>query len=208
MFTGIIESVSPIIGIRSSGSKRYLKLKRPELFSQIKEGSSIACDGICLTVISLDANSFEVELMAETLKKSTAINWQIGSKLNLERALRVGDRLDGHWVQGHVDGILKIKQIKKKEHTPYLHFSYPKQDSSLLVPQGSICLNGVSLTLAELTDSSFAVALIGHTWQNSNLSLLAVGSYVNVEYDILGKYMLRQDKLPKISKEWLNDQGF
>ena len=94
------------------------------------------------------------------------------------------------------------------DQTPYLYFSYPKKDALLLVPQGSISLNGVSLTLAELSNSSFAVALIGHTLQNSNLSLLSVGAKVNVEYDVLGKYILRKEEIAQISKEWLHEQGF
>ena len=208
MFTGIIEAISPIISLNDKGGKRYLKLQRPPSFENIKEGDSIACDGICLTVISLDKSSFEVELMAETLKKSTAASWKIGSKINLERALRVGDRLDGHWVQGHVDSVLTLKQIRTIDQTPYYYFNYPKEDAELLVPQGSICLNGVSLTLAELNPTSFAVALIGHTLQNSNLSLLSVGAKVNVEYDILGKYILRKQQLKPISEEWLHEQGF
>ena len=208
MFTGIIEAISPIISLNDRGGKRYLKLQRPPSFENIKEGDSIACDGICLTVISLDKSSFEVELMAETLKKSTAASWKIGSKINLERALRVGDRLDGHWVQGHVDSVLTLKQIRTIDKTPYYYFNYPKEDAELLVPQGSICLNGVSLTLAELSPTSFAVALIGHTLQNSNLSLLSVGAKVNVEYDILGKYILRKQQLKPISEEWLHEQGF
>ena len=208
MFTGIIEAISPIISLNDRGGKRYLKLQRPPSFENIKEGDSIACDGICLTVISLDKSSFEVELMAETLKKSTAASWKIGSKINLERALRVGDRLDGHWVQGHVDSVLTLKQIRTIDQTPYHYFNYPKEDAELLVPQGSICLNGVSLTLAELNPTSFAVALIGHTLQNSNLSLLSVGAKVNVEYDILGKYILRKQQLKPISEEWLHEQGF
>ncbi len=208
MFTGIIEAVSPIISLNDRGGKRYLKLQRPPSFENIKEGDSIACDGICLTVISLDKSSFEVELMAETLKKSTAASWKTGSKINLERALRVGDRLDGHWVQGHIDSVLTLKQIRTIDQTPYYYFNYPKEDAELLVPQGSICLNGVSLTLAELNPTSFAVALIGHTLQNSNLSLLSVGAKVNVEYDILGKYILRKQQLKPISEEWLHEQGF
>jgi riboflavin synthase len=208
MFTGIIEAVSSIISLNDRGGKRYLKFRRPASFENIKEGGSIACDGICLTVISLDKGSFEVELMAETLKKSTAAGWKIGSKINLERALRVGDRLDGHWVQGHVDSVLTLKQIKTVDQTPYYYFNYPKEDAMLLVPQGSICLNGVSLTIAELNPSSFAVALIGHTLHNSNLSLLSVGAKVNVEYDILGKYILRKQQITPISKEWLHEQGF
>ncbi|HAN41703.1 MAG TPA: riboflavin synthase, partial [Candidatus Cloacimonas sp.] len=207
-FTGIIEAVGPIISLNDSGGNLSLKLQRPPSFEHITEGDSIACDGICLTVISLDKSSFEVELMAETLKKSTAASWKIGSKINLERALRVGDRLDGHWVQGHVDSVLTLKQIRTIDQTPYHYFNYPKEDAELLVPQGSICLNGVSLTLAELNPTSFAVALIGHTLQNSNLSLLSVGAKVNVEYDILGKYILRKQQLKPISEEWLHEQGF
>ena len=208
MFTGIIESVSSLISTREGRARRYLKITRPNSFDDIREGSSIACDGICLTVLSFDAHSFEVEVMAETLKKTTAGTWRAGTQINLERALKLGGRLDGHWVQGHVDRVLSLNRIREDADTRYLYFSYPREDAPLLVAQGSVCLNGVSLTVAELSSDSFSVALISHTLQNSNLAAVKPGTAVNVEYDVLGKYLLRRSEPAKITEGWLHEQGF
>lgn len=204
VFTGIIEAVSTLLTYREGRGRRYLKIKRPGNFDDLKEGSSIACDGICLTVLGFDQSSFEVEVMAETLKKTSAQSWQSGYGINLERALRLGSRLDGHWVQGHIDRVLKLGQTRKVSDTIYLNFQYPREDAPLLVAQGSVCLNGVSLTVAELSADSFAVALISHTLQNSNLTTMNPGAAVNVEYDVLGKYVLRKSGSSKISEKWLH----
>lgn len=208
MFTGIIESVSPITAIREAAGKRYLQIQRPTIFDDIKIGSSIASDGICLTVLNLDESMFEVEIMAETLHKSTAGIWERRRLLNLERALRADGRWDGHIVQGHVDSVVKLKRIRSQGDTKYLYFNTVPEDGELMVPQGSIAINGVSLTIAELANDSFAVALISHTLENSNLALLNVGDPVNVEYDVIGKYIQRRGSQKQISKEWLYEQGF
>ena len=208
MFTGIIESVSPITAIREAAGKRYLQIQRPALFDDIKIGSSIASDGICLTVLSLDESMFEVEIMAETLHKSTAGIWERRRLLNLERAMRTDGRWDGHIVQGHVDSVVKLKRIRNLGDTKYLYFNIIPGDGELMVPQGSIAINGVSLTIAELASDSFAVALISHTLENSNLALLNVGDPVNVEYDVIGKYIQRKGSQKQISQEWLYEQGF
>ncbi|MCB5229984.1 MAG: riboflavin synthase [Candidatus Cloacimonetes bacterium] len=208
MFTGIIESVSPITAIREAAGKRYLQIQRPAIFDDIKIGSSIASDGICLTVLSLDESMFEVEIMAETLHKSTAGIWERRRLLNLERAMRTDGRWDGHIVQGHVDSVVKLKRIRNQGDTKYLYFNTIPEDGELMVPQGSIAINGVSLTIAELANDSFAVALISHTLENSNLALLNVGDPVNVEYDVIGKYIQRRGSQKQISQEWLYEQGF
>ncbi|MDD2230012.1 MAG: riboflavin synthase [Candidatus Cloacimonetes bacterium] len=192
MFTGIIESTAKILQITALNGKKMLRIERPAIFSDIKVGSSIACNGICLTVIEFDNTSFSVEIMHETLEKSTAKTWQIGNKLNLERALKMGDRLDGHWLQGHVDRAIRVISRIKLEGTDYLRFQLVNEDRKLLVNQGSVAINGVSLTVAELRSAYFSVALIGHTLSNSNLSGLKSGDVVNVEYDVLGKYLLKQ----------------
>lgn len=190
MFTGIVETTSEILRINSEAGKKHLVIKRPESFNEIKLGSSIACNGICLTVLEFNKQSFRVEVMHETWEKSTAKSWQAGTILNLERALKVGDRLDGHWLQGHVDRSLRVIAILKVEGTDYIRFQLVNEDRKLLVPQGSVAINGVSLTVAELRSSYFSIALIGHTLDNSNLRYLKTGDTVNVEYDVLGKYLM------------------
>ncbi|MDZ4121485.1 MAG: riboflavin synthase [Candidatus Cloacimonadaceae bacterium] len=213
MFTGIIESVQKIQSIRLSKDKKIIGFCLPESFTDIQIGASIACNGICLTVLRFDKATFEVEIMNETLSKTTAASWTVGAKVNLERAMQTGARLDGHWVQGHIDTALPLSAKKTISSTLYLQFEYPSRDADLLVAQGSIAINGVSLTIAELTERKFGVALIGHTLQNSNLGSLSVGEHVNIEYDILGKYIARMYNKTgtsdqKITREWLYEQGF
>ncbi|MCK9309520.1 MAG: riboflavin synthase [Candidatus Cloacimonetes bacterium] len=192
MFTGIIESTAKILQITSLSGKKMLRIARPLMFDDIKLSSSIACNGICLTVIELDNTSFNVEIMHETLEKSSSKTWQIGHVLNLERALKMGDRLDGHWLQGHVDRAIRVISRIKLEGTDYIRFQLVSEDRKLLVQQGSVAINGVSLTIAELRSAYFSVALIGHTLSNSNLAHIKAGDTVNVEYDVLGKYLLKQ----------------
>ncbi len=191
MFTGIIEASGKLISVYPQSGKKTLLISRPDSFSDLKNGSSIACDGICLTVLDFDFTAFQVQIMNETIQKSTVKHWQPGRVLNLERALMLGARLDGHWLQGHVDRELRLISHQKINNTDYLRFELVNADRALLVSQGSIAINGVSLTIADLRSDSFSVALIGHTWDNSNLSNLMPGDRVNVEYDILGKYIHR-----------------
>jgi len=172
---------------------RYLDIELPKSYTDVKIGSSIACNGICLTVLSFAPNSFTVQVMDETLRKSTAQSWKIGDMLNLEQALMIGDRLDGHWVMGHVDRAVKFLRREQRGATSYYHFELHQQDRALMIPQGSIAINGVSLTVASLASREFSVALILHTNENSNLPLLKNGALVNLEYDALGKYILRKD---------------
>ncbi len=210
MFTGIIESVSKIQTIKTSGKTTILTITRPDTFTILSFGDSIACDGICLTVTDFTREEFSVEVMAETLAKSTATEWKAGRELNLERALKLGGRLNGHWVQGHIDCTSVLLDKASRNGTLYLRFQINAKDKPLLIPQGSIAINGVSLTIAELADTRFTVALIGHTVQNTNLSQLLQHDKVNLEYDLVGKYLLRfrtADK-PQITEEWLHEQGF
>lgn len=189
MFTGIIQATAKVLrSVPSSGVNR-ITIQRPDTFSDLAAGASIACDGICLTVLRFAADSFEVEVMRETLVKTTASAWKSNTMLNLEPALKIGDRLDGHWVQGHIDRTSSLLETKTSGATIWLRFELHPQDRQLIVPQGSIAVNGVSLTIADLLAGSFSVALISHTLQNSNLGKLAPGAKVNLEYDILGKYV-------------------
>ncbi|MCB5263082.1 MAG: riboflavin synthase [Candidatus Cloacimonetes bacterium] len=191
MFTGIIEAISPIESIVSEAGSKYIQIARPESFDDLKVGSSVACNGICLTVLKFDRNSFTVQVMNETVLKSTAASWKNGEILNLERALKIGDRLDGHWVQGHIDRAVKFLRKEQKSQTMYYHFELHHQDKRLMIPQGSIAINGISLTVASLGSREFSVALIKHTAENSNMDLVKAGELVNLEYDALGKYVLR-----------------
>jgi len=181
------------LAISSKAGGKYLKISRPDFFSDIKIGSSIACNGICLTVLEFDTASFTVQVMNETLSKSSAGIWRNGDILNLERALRLGDRLDGHWVMGHIDRAVKFLRKEQRGSTWYYHYELPSQDRQLMIPQGSIAINGVSLTVSSLTTRDFAIALIEHSLQNSNLPQVKPGALVNLEYDALGKYILRRD---------------
>jgi len=208
MFTGIIEAIAPVKQVSRTGNAVQVDISRPASFDDLREGASIACNGICLTVTSFSAAEFKVELMAETLGKSNARYWKTGTRLNLERALKSGGRLDGHWVQGHVDRTAPLLSKHTEHGTTYLRFGLHKDDSGLVVPQGSIAINGVSLTIARLNTSDFCVALISHTLANSNLNDLHAGDEVNLEYDIVGKYILRQKEKSPLSMEWLHEQGF
>jgi riboflavin synthase len=208
MFTGIIESVQPIKAIRQVSGKKHVIIARPQLFTDLKNGSSIAVNGICLTVIEFSPEAFTVEIMNETLKKSTAGKWINGEPVNLERALQVGSRLDGHWVQGHVDTVSPLLETRTVNSTLYLTFELPSQARQLVVPQGSIAVNGVSQTISELKSERFTVALIGHTLTNTNLQKLSIGNKVNIEYDILGKYLQHKNDKNAVSLEFLNEQGF
>lgn len=208
MFTGIIQATAKVLRAVPSAGTRIVSLQRPASFTDVKEGASIACDGICLTVIRFSEASFEVEVMAETLAKSTAGAWNAGTLLNLEPALKIGDSLDGHWVQGHIDRTAKLLETSTRGATTWLRFVLDSRDRGLLVPQGSVAVNGVSLTISELGASSFSVALISHTIQNTNLSQLAPGATVNLEYDVLGKYIQALHKTGSLSLESLYEKGY
>ncbi len=196
MFTGIIEATEKIISIQHFGRKKLISISKPAIFSDIEIGSSIACDGICLTIVKLDNRTFTVEIMNETIQKTTAKNWSINKLLNLERALTITSRLNGHFVQGHIDRELRLISHLIIEGTSYLRFEFPFRKKELIVPQGSIALNGVSLTIAEIRTEYFSVAIIGHTLEHTNLNTIKPGEMVNVEFDIIGKYIIAQkDKI-------------
>lgn len=192
MFTGIVESTAKIISQQVEKGTKFFTIGLPHQFSDIKIGSSIACDGICLTVLDFNTTCFTVQVMNETLQKSTAESWSIGRLINLERGLKLGDRLDGHWVLGHVDATSRFIRKESRGNTDYYHFDLRATDRKYLIPQGSITINGISLTIASLTSKEFSVALIKHTLENTNLIRIGSGEKVNIEYDVLGKYLLQK----------------
>jgi riboflavin synthase len=210
MFTGIIEEFGVIQQIKDWGGAKHVRIKNDNLSPEIKLGDSICCDGICLTVFEKSGTDFEVEIMHETLLKSNAKHWTAGQRLNLERALKAGDRFDGHIVQGHVDTTAHIISRKSIEQTLYLEIGYQKEHAGLLTSQGSIAVNGVSLTIAELKETSFQVALIGYTLSHTMISDCRKGDEVNIEFDILGKYVQKQlqRKGTNLTELWLHEKGF
>jgi riboflavin synthase len=162
-------------------------------FSGLKLGESIAIDGACLTVIQAKEGKFAVQLSPETLRLTTAVQYQVGSRVNLERALHVGDSLGGHWVTGHVDRKISVLNIIPHQEFTEIHFAdNSSEHQHLIIPKGSICINGVSLTVNEKTTDGFSVMIIPHTTQITNLSELNAGSSVNVEYDSMAKMIHQQ----------------
>ncbi|MDD4155651.1 MAG: riboflavin synthase [Candidatus Cloacimonetes bacterium] len=210
MFTGIIQEVGKIINIQLQEKKKYFIIACKLLQDDLQIGESIACNGICMTVIDFDNASIKVEAMNQTLQTTTANIWKHNDLLHLEKALSFAGRLNGHIVQGHIDTISKVIRRFKINNTLYLEFFLDSKFNQLMVEHGSIAIDGVSLTVAVLDKSlnAFQVALIGHTLSITNLVNLTVGSMVNLEFDIIGKYVLNLNNKKNITEKWLIDNGF
>jgi riboflavin synthase len=189
MFTGIVEEVGEVVGLRESGTSRDL-LIRAHMTPELQVDQSVSHNGVCLTVVAIDGDTYRVTAVKETLERSNLGDLKIGSEVNLERSLRIGDRLDGHMVQGHVDTVTECLSVEDVDGSWRYTFRVPEQ-KHLLVHKGSICLNGVSLTIAELSAEHFAVAIIPYTYAHTTFSTLKAGHHVNVEFDVLGKYVER-----------------
>ena len=190
MFTGIISSVGTIIKSEQNGD---LRLEIACNFSpeSIKLGDSIACNGVCLTVVSILASGFAVELSAETVNCSAPNQWQMGKKVNLERSLKIGDSLDGHIVSGHVDGIVTIQAIENSGDSHILTLLAPLSLAKFIAQKGSVTLDGVSLTVNNVQGAEFTVNIIPHTWQNTTLGTRKTGDKLNLEIDMLARYVAR-----------------
>lgn len=192
MFTGIIETLGEIEAIVERGGNLRFTIRAP-FAKELKVDQSVAHDGVCLTVIETapEKSAYVVEAVAETLNRSTLGGLAVGSVVNLERAMQAGGRLDGHFVQGHVDAVGRVVQIETLDGSWYFDFETNRDDSPLLVEKGSVAVNGVSLTVAALTAGGFRVAIIPYTFKHTNFYLLKINDNVNLEYDILGKYVRR-----------------
>ena len=188
MFTGLVEAKGRIDSFEKNEDGMILRLNHDNSFN-VEINDSVSCDGVCLTVISKDKNFFEVQLVNETLSRTTAKTWKEKEELNLERALLPSTRMGGHFVQGHVDGITTIEDIKYFDKSSTWTFSMKSDIERYIVEKGSIALNGVSLTVASKHKNSFDVALIPHTVELTTFGNLSIGDDVNVEVDILGKYI-------------------
>ncbi len=194
MFSGIIEHTGKILEIHSK--PHGIAFKIATQFSDCVLGESIAVDGVCLTVVAMTENSFDCEISPETLSLTTLGTLTTESSVNLERALRLSDRLGGHFVTGHVDQFIKVSHIENQGEYRVIEFSDIKNPfNAYLIPKGSIAINGVSLTVNQVTDQGFNVTLIPHTLERTNLKDLKEGSLVNVEYDFLTKTIYKQISL-------------
>ncbi len=194
MFTGIIESVATITDVVKDGSNIDFWVESA-IAQELKIDQSVAHNGVCLTVVAIDGDRYKVTAVDETLKKTSLNTWQKGTKVNLERSLKVGDRLDGHFVQGHVDAVATCTDKQQLEGSWLFSFTYPQAFAGLVIEKGSICLNGVSLTAFNTKGNNVTVTIIPYTYEHTNFSQLEVGSNINIEFDVLGKYLLRQQEL-------------
>ncbi|HET5670532.1 TPA: riboflavin synthase [Streptococcus pneumoniae] len=211
MFTGIIEEIGKVERIQKDSRNCKLSIKASKILTDIHLGDSIAVNGICLTVTYFNHQSFTVDVMNETWSRTALTLLKHGSEVNLERALSVNGRLGGHVVTGHIDGTGKISSIKKDDNAVWYQINTQKEILDLIVEKGSITIDGISLTVAKVSKVNFSVSVIPHTLEQTILKSKQVGSTVNLENDILGKYVQKlMDNSPKseISKELLYQNGF
>lgn len=190
MFTGIIEGTGVLEAKQVEGSNIDLTFSSP-ISEELKIDQSLAHDGVCLTVVKKNQGTHTVTAIKETLDRTNLGQLRVGEKVNLERAMAADSRFDGHLVQGHVDSTGICESIKNNDGSWDFRFSYPATYSNMLVDKGSICVNGVSLTLVNPDDKSFGVSIIPYTYQNTSFGQLKVGDKVNLEFDIIGKYVAK-----------------
>jgi riboflavin synthase len=191
MFTGIIEGLGTIGAIRPAGQGKRLTIEADYALDQTKIGDSIAVNGACLTVVKISGSTFEVDLSPETLSTSTFDKAKQGDRLNLERAMRLSDRIDGHLVLGHVDGIGIIEQQQKLGNAIGVSIAVPAAVSRYMIHKGSVAVDGISLTINALTPKSFTVSIIPHTGRLTTIGMKQKGQPVNIETDMIGKYVER-----------------
>lgn len=191
MFTGIITAQGTITHIDATRGDKRFTIDTPWDMTSVPMGASIACSGCCLTVVEKTASSFVVDVSEESLSKTTLRNWQIGTKINLESSLKFGDELGGHLVSGHVDGLATIVGIAPEGDSHRLRISVPQDLKHFIAPKGSVSLDGISLTVNEVDDDVFGVNIIPHTWVVTTLGQRHVGDTINLEIDMLARYVAR-----------------
>ena len=213
MFTGIIEEIGNIKEIKNTGINNSLTISCTKLLEDIKLGDSIAVNGICLTVSKFDNKSFTADVMPVTIQKSNLRNCRSGEFINLERALQLESRIGGHLVSGHIDGTGKIISITKYENAIIFKIQIDPELRKYMIPEGSICIDGISLTIAELERNHLTVSIIPETMQNTILKYKKIDDTVNIESDMVGKYLYNflQDQgktKSNISMKFLAENGF
>ena len=187
MFTGIIEEIAEVVALKKEGKNIHFSLKS-NISSELKVDQSLAHNGVCLTVIEIQDNIYTVTAVNETLQKTNLCFWQVGSKINIERSIKLGGRIDGHIVQGHVDQTAVCTSIEEDKGSYVFTFKY-QNSNNITVSKGSVCINGVSLTIVSSKENSFSVAIIPYTFANTNFHEVKLDSVVNIEFDIIGKYI-------------------
>ena len=190
MFTGIIEAMGEIRSLTKEGSNVHIKINSP-ITSELKIDQSIAHNGVCLTVVRIEGDSYVVTAIKETLDKSNLGELIQGSVVNLERSMKLGERLDGHIVQGHVDQTAICTSVEEADGSWYFTFEYDSDYQNITIEKGSITVNGVSLTVVNSKENEFSVAIIPYTIENTNFNTFKIGSKVNLEFDVVGKYLKR-----------------
>jgi len=191
MFTGLIEEKGKLINKIPTGEGFQFEIQAVNVLDDLDIGNSIAVNGCCLTVVKRSATSFSVDTIEETLKKTNLGILKQGDLVNLERPLKANARLGGHFVLGHIDTVGRIEEIKELSNSHWMTVSYPNEFRHLLIYVGSIAIDGVSMTVAQLEDNKFSVGIIPHTWKETIFSVKNVGDLVNLEFDVLGKYVER-----------------
>ena len=189
MFTGIIEKIGKVVKITPNAKNIHFFIES-ELASELKIDQSVAHNGVCLTVVSIENQVYEVVAIDETLQKTNLSTWKVGDAINLERAMKLGDRLDGHIVQGHVDQTAVCKSVKEVQGSRIFTFHYDASRGNITIEKGSITVNGVSLTVVNSQKGVFSVAVIPYTFEHTNFQFIKENSLVNLEFDVIGKYIL------------------
>lgn len=189
MFTGIIENMAEVVDVKPNKNNLDITFKS-DLLSELKVDQSISHNGVCLTVADISNETYLVNVVKETIDKSNFDSIRVGDMVNVERSMMLNDRLDGHIVQGHVDQIAECVSIDEQGGSYVMTFKYKKSEN-ITVEKGSICVNGISLTVCNSKKNTFSVAIIPYTWDNTNLKNINVGDTVNLEFDIVGKYIAK-----------------
>ena len=216
MFTGIVEEVGTVRSVVSGGSSGEIAINASTVLENTKIGDSIAVNGVCLTVTKMTDGGFTADVMPETLRRSNLGGLHIGDSVNLERAMAADGRFGGHIVSGHIDGVGNVAEMKKESNAVWVKISADKDILRLIVEKGSIAIDGISLTVAEVSDRDFSVSIIPHTGSETTLLKKKIGDKVNLENDIVGKYvekLLQPKSVPsktesKITMEFLREHGF
>lgn len=213
MFTGLIEEVGKIASINAIPGGKKLEIEASFIMDDVKVDDSVCINGVCLTATSIKGKGFTADAVGATLSKTTIADLKPGDSVNLERSLRLSDRLGGHMVQGHVNGIGIIAEIQKLGDNYYLEVEVPGSLKRYLINEGSIAIDGISLTIANISGNKAGVSVIPHTWSKTNLNSKRIGGKVNIETDVIAKYvekLLNKDNEGKdtFSEEWFRNMGY
>ena len=192
MFTGIIEYMGEVVSLQKEAENLHISMRTP-ITQELKIDQSVAHNGVCLTVVAIEGDIYTVTVIQESLQKTNLGDLQVGDKVNIERCMKLGDRVDGHLVQGHVDQIAKCVEVTEADGSHLFTFQY-ENTGNITVEKGSICVNGVSLTVVNSQDDSFSVAIIPYTYEHTNFHTFKVGTTVNLEFDIVGKYLAKMNQ--------------